>query len=182
EFFSTISLPFSVLSVSSVANVFLENRMPLSRRDLLRVAPVAALAAYTPRAAAQADGKGMIVRQREPQNLETPLADLAADITATEKFYVRNHFAMPAIDPKTFKLTVEGHVENKLELTLDDLKKMEAVTRELVLECAGNGRVFLVPQVRGAQWSHGAVGNPKWTGGPLGAILERAKVETGAVH
>jgi DMSO/TMAO reductase YedYZ molybdopterin-dependent catalytic subunit len=50
----------------------------------------------------------------------------------------------------------------------------------VVLECAGNGRVFLVPAVRGAQWSHGAVGNAKWTGVPLGAVLERAGLKRGA--
>ena len=31
------------------------------------------------------------------------------------------------------------------------------------------------------QWGHGAVGNAEWTGVPLGAVLERAKVKAGAV-
>jgi DMSO/TMAO reductase YedYZ molybdopterin-dependent catalytic subunit len=65
--------------------------------------------------------------------------------------------------------------------TLEDLKKMAPVTREMILECAGNSRVFLVPQARGLQWDHGAVGNAKWTGVPLGAVLERAGVRPGAV-
>ena len=57
---------------------------------------------------------------------------------------------------------------------------MEAVTREgRTLECAGNSRVFLVPAVRGSQWGHGAVGNANWTGVPLGAVLERAKLKAG---
>src|SRR6476619_6548740 len=63
----------------------------------------------------------------------------------------------------------------------DELKKMGPVTRDNVLECAGNGRVFLIPQARGAQWSHGAAGNAAWTGVPLGAVLERAGVKRGAV-
>jgi DMSO/TMAO reductase YedYZ molybdopterin-dependent catalytic subunit len=160
--------------------------MSLSRRDLLRAVPLAAAApllAGRPaagRARQLAAGEGMIVRQQEPRNLETPLRDLRPDLP-TEKFYVRSHFAVPAVDPKTYTLTVEGHVEKKLELTLDDLKKMEAVTREIVLECAGNGRVFLVPQARGLQWGHGAVGSAKWTGVPLGAVLDRAGVKAGAV-
>jgi hypothetical protein len=41
---------------------------------------------------------------------------------------------------------------------------MATVTREVTLECAGNGRVFLVPQGRGLQWGNGGVGNAKWTG------------------
>jgi DMSO/TMAO reductase YedYZ molybdopterin-dependent catalytic subunit len=157
--------------------------MPLSRRELLRTVPLAAVASQLhPRFApvAHAGDEGMIVRMQQPRNLETPLADLGG-ITSNEKFFVRSHFAVPTVDPKTFTLTVEGHVENKLTLTLDDLKKMEAVTREVLLECAGNSRVFLVPQARGLQWGNGAVGNAKWTGVPLGAILERAKVKAGAV-
>ncbi len=115
----------------------------------------------------------------EPRNLETPLSDLFS--TKADKFFVRSHFAVPEVDAKNFKLTVEGHVEKKLELTLDDLKKMEAVSREIVLECAGNGRVFLVPQARGLQWGHGRGGSGR--SGPAfhsGAVLERAKVKAGA--
>jgi len=41
---------------------------------------------------------------------------------------------------------------------------MPSETRIATLECAGNGRVFLVPQVEGAQWELGAVGNAEWTG------------------
>jgi DMSO/TMAO reductase YedYZ molybdopterin-dependent catalytic subunit len=45
---------------------------------------------------------------------------------------------------------------------------MPSETRVAILECAGNSRVFLVPQVEGAQWELGAVGNAQWTGVPLG--------------
>jgi DMSO/TMAO reductase YedYZ molybdopterin-dependent catalytic subunit len=153
--------------------------MSLSRRELFRSAPLAAVAVgLHHRFAAPARADGLIVRMHEPRNLETPLEDLFSG--KTEKFYVRSHFAVPQVDAKSFKLTVEGHVENKLELTLEDLKKMESASREIVLECAGNSRVFLVPPVRGVQWSHGAVGQAKWTGVPLGAVLERAKVKAGA--
>ncbi len=153
----------------------------LSRRDLLRTAPAAALAGSTglpPMLTAHAS-EPMIVRQREPRNLETPLADLFSP--DTEKFYVRNHFPIPTVDAKRHKIVIEGLVENRLELSLDELKKMNAVTHEVVLECAGNGRVFLVPPAKGTQWSHGGVGQAKWTGVPLGALLERAKVKAGAV-
>jgi Oxidoreductase molybdopterin binding domain len=40
---------------------------------------------------------------------------------------------------------------------------MPADRRVAVLECAGNSRVFLVPQVQGAQWELGAAGNAEWT-------------------
>jgi DMSO/TMAO reductase YedYZ molybdopterin-dependent catalytic subunit len=48
------------------------------------------------------------------------------------------------------------------------------------LECAGNGRAFLIPQAEGAQWELGAVGNAEWTGVPLAALLERAGIEDAA--
>src|SRR5258708_13027443 len=57
---------------------------------------------------------------------------------------------------------------------------MPAETRVALLECAGNSRVFLVPQVQGAQWELGAVGNAEWTGGPLSVLLERAGLEEDA--
>jgi len=57
---------------------------------------------------------------------------------------------------------------------------MPSETRIAILECAGNNRVFLVPQVEGAQWELGAVGNAEWTGVPLVALLERADMEEDA--
>src|SRR5439155_26061606 len=99
----------------------------------------------------------------------------------TEHFFVRSHFATPDIDLTKYTLTVEGHVENPLSFTLEEFRKLPTVTKPMTLECAGNGRVFLVPQARGLQWGLGAVGNAGWTGVPLGSLLERAKVKAGAV-
>lgn len=148
----------------------------LSRRDLIRTAPLAAVAGLS--ATGARAGEPLIVRMQEPRNLETPLSELFTG--GTEKFFVRSHFAVPKIDPAAFKLAVSGHVEKPLELSLADLKKLGEASREMVLECAGNGRVFLVPQARGLQWGHGGVGSAKWAGVPLGAVLERAGVKRGA--
>ena len=152
----------------------------LSRRDVLRAVAALPFVSFHREAARGGEFPGMIVRQSEPQNLEMPFASLSEWKVPTEQFYVRSHFALPKIDPKSFKLVVEGHVENRLELTLDDLKKLGDETTPLTMECAGNGRVFLSPAVRGLQWAHGAVGNAEWTGIPLGALLDRAKPKTGA--
>jgi DMSO/TMAO reductase YedYZ molybdopterin-dependent catalytic subunit len=158
--------------------------MPLSRRDLFRSLPGAALAAGLPSRSAAA-AEPLIVRMQEPRNLETPLSELLSGdperlTTRTERFFVRSHFAVPPLDPKTYRLTVEGHVARRLELTLDELKKLPTVSRTILLECAGNGRVFLVPPVRGLQWGHGGVGQATWTGVPLAEVLERAGVKRGA--
>jgi DMSO/TMAO reductase YedYZ molybdopterin-dependent catalytic subunit len=155
----------------------------LSRRDVLRAAPLLALPAVARGAQAPAPPyPGMTVRMEEPRNLEFPFSTLSELKVPTERFFVRAHFAVPKVDLANYKLTVEGHVENPLSLTLDEVKKLPQVTKPLLLECAGNGRVFLVPQGRGLQWGLGAVGNAEWTGTPLGAILERARVKAGAVE
>jgi DMSO/TMAO reductase YedYZ molybdopterin-dependent catalytic subunit len=119
---------------------------------------------------------GLVMREREPQNLESDFSSLAA-ITPNERFYVRSHFAVPALEAKSWNLRVEGAVANRLELSYDELIRMPSETRPVTLECAGNGRVLLVPKVDGAQWQLGAVGTAEWTGVRLDAVLERAGVD-----
>jgi DMSO/TMAO reductase YedYZ molybdopterin-dependent catalytic subunit len=160
--------------------------MPLSRRELLQAAPLAAVPLLESTASAtQAPPaelnpvpfNGMIVRMAQPMNWETPLV---GGTRGPLPLYVRNHFALPNLNPATYRLRVEGLVEQPLELTLADLQQLGQVERELTLECAGNGRVFLTPPVRGLQWGTGGVGTARWTGVPLGAVLDRAKVKPGA--
>ncbi|MBP6602684.1 MAG: sulfite oxidase [Verrucomicrobiales bacterium] len=122
---------------------------------------------------------GMIIREKEPLNLEMHFGSLAGLITPVEKFFVRSHFAVPNIDIETWRLEIEGDVENPLELTFEELKGMETHTLPVTLECAGNGRAFLSPQVKGAQWEDGAVGNAEWTGVKLADLLVRAGVKEG---
>ena len=118
---------------------------------------------------------GLIIRQNDPKNLETPF-DRAVDsfITPTELFYIRSHFPAPRLDREAYRLRIDGAVRNAFSLSYQELRYMPSETRVAVLECAGNSRVFLVPQVNGAQWELGAVGNAEWTGVPLAALLERA--------
>ena len=50
---------------------------------------------------------GVMVRQEQPFNAETPLNLLRRDyVTPRELFYVRNHGSLPAVDPATYRLTV----------------------------------------------------------------------------
>lgn len=131
---------------------------------------------------AASGGPGLIIRQREPENLEFPFASLNEFITPNDRFYVRNHFAAPTLESASWRLRVEGAVSQALELTLDDLKKMPSRTQVTLLECAGNSRVFLNPAARGVQWEMGAVSNAEWMGVPLAAVLERAGVKPEAVE
>lgn len=118
--------------------------------------------------------EGMIVREREPLNLEMPFGSLGGFITPVDRFFVRGHYSIPQIDVKTWRLKVEGEIETPLELTYDELRDMESLTIPVTLECAGNGRAFLIPAVDGAQWELGAVSTAEWTGVPLSKVLRRA--------
>ena len=123
-----------------------------------------------------------IIREREPQNLESDFASLESLITPNDKFYVRSHFAVPSLSAKSWSLKIEGAVKNELQLSYDELQRLPSETRTVTLECAGNGRVYLVPKVDGAQWQLGAVSTAKWTGVPLNALLERVGIDPAAVE
>src|SRR3981081_1872856 len=127
--------------------------------------------------ALQTYSAGRIIRQKEPTNLETPLDQVDSYLTPTELFYVRSHFPAPKLERASYQLRINGAVRKPLSLSDKQLREMPAETRVATLECAGNGRVFLVPQVAGAQWELGAVGNADWTGVPLAVLLKRAGLE-----
>src|SRR5258707_7108297 len=109
-----------------------------------------------------------------------PFDQLDSYLTPTELFYIRSHFPTPSIDVANYNLRIDGAVRSPLELSYKELREMRSETRIATLECAGNGRVFLVPTARGAQWELGAVGNAEWTGVALRALLERAGLEDDA--
>jgi DMSO/TMAO reductase YedYZ molybdopterin-dependent catalytic subunit len=130
--------------------------------------------------AGQVASVGLVIRQKEPHNLETPLDQVRSFLTPAGLFYIRSHFTAPTMELATYQLRLDGAVRNPFSLSYKQLRDMPSETRVATLECAGNGRVFLVPQVDGAQWELGAVGNAEWTGVPLGALLERAGMEADA--
>jgi DMSO/TMAO reductase YedYZ molybdopterin-dependent catalytic subunit len=117
---------------------------------------------------------GLTIRQKEPKNLESPFDRVESYLTPTELFYIRSHFPIPTLDRACYRLRVDGAVRCPFALSYEELRSMPSETRVATLECAGNSRVFLVPQVQGAQWELGAVSNAEWTGVPLRALLERA--------
>src|SRR6202043_1154426 len=117
---------------------------------------------------------GLIIRQKDPNNLEMPFDQLEDFITPSELFYIRSHFPPPKLNPLTYRLSISGAVRNELGLSYADMRAMPSRTCVATLECAGNSRVFMVPPVPGAQWELGAVGNAEWTGVPLSVLLERA--------
>jgi len=113
--------------------------------------------------------------------LETPWEYFRHDLTPNEAFYVRWHLeAIPThVELATWRLRIDGHVEKPLELSMDDLRKMEAVSIVAVNQCSGNSRSLFAPRVLGGQWVNGAMGNARWTGVRLGDLLKRAGLRSG---
>ncbi len=123
---------------------------------------------------------GLIIREREPVNFEYPFDQLDGFLTPNDLFYIRSHFKAPILDRHAYKLEVSGAVKQPFSISYEELLAMPSVTQPATLECAGNGRIFLVPQVKGAQWQLGAVSTADWTGVPLTALLQRAGIDATA--
>jgi DMSO/TMAO reductase YedYZ molybdopterin-dependent catalytic subunit/rhodanese-related sulfurtransferase/glyoxylase-like metal-dependent hydrolase (beta-lactamase superfamily II) len=124
---------------------------------------------------------GLVVHGTEPLNCETSLKALVGGVVMPNaRFYVRNHFATPALDRTAWRLKVHGLVDRPLELALRDLHNMRSHSMIVTLECAGNGRSMFDPPVAGEQWQLGAVSTAEWTGVPLVDVLERAGTAEGA--
>lgn len=104
----------------------------------------------------------------DPLEMEFELWSLDGQYTSVEDFYVRDHFASPAV-VETATLKIEGAVEVPRELTRADLTKLEERKFGAVLECAGN-RVG----------STGLVSNGAWTGWALKDILMMARPTSAA--
>ena len=166
----------------------------ISRRDLLKEASFAAAAVGMVHPvlnwAADQDGvsalpgkEGMIVRSFRFLDLEMPTEFMNSWITPVPHFFVRNHMFEPStLNAAEWRLSVGGEVEKPLTLSLADLQKIEAHSVTNTLECAGNGRAFLNPNVPGVQWQRGAVGNARFSGPRLRDLLERAVVKTTGKH
>src|SRR6202162_3299134 len=142
-----------------------------TRRNFLLVAAGGLLLAD------DAPKRGMIVRSKRPEDLESPLSGFADYITPIEHFFVRTHVYVPTVNLNDWRLTVDGEVATPLTLTMDELKKLPSVEMVSVVECADNGRAFTDPPVPGLQWTNGSVGNGRWRGVRLADVLKRAGIK-----
>jgi DMSO/TMAO reductase YedYZ molybdopterin-dependent catalytic subunit len=127
---------------------------------------------------------GLVVLGDRPLVAETPERLLDEETTPTARFFIRNNGQIPEAtkEPDAWKIVFDGEVNNRLELTLGELKKrFTPVTRRLVLECGGNGRSFFNPQARGNQWTNGGIGCAEWTGVRVADVLKAAGVKPSAV-
>jgi sulfite oxidase len=111
--------------------------------------------------------------------------------TPNELFYVRNHLAVPEIDPKEYVLIVKGKGVNKNhkgkgikkhKFTLEDLKtKFKKYEVSTTLQCAGNRRedmhdgdhkIYIAPH-----WVVGAMSCAKWGGVRMWDVLKHCGLD-----
>ena len=127
--------------------------------------------------------RAMIGLTSRPPQLETPFAVFDENlITPNDAFFVRYHLAdVPLdIDPDKFSVEIKGKVDKPVKLSIADIRKMPTVELVAVNQCSGNSRGFFMPRVAGGQLGNGAMGNARWKGVSLKAVLDRAGVQAGA--
>jgi len=126
----------------------------------------------------------MIGLTQRPPQLETPFSVFNENVlTPNDAFFVRYHLAnipFDDIDPDTWTIEIKGAVNKPLKLKLADLKRLPAIDLVAVNQCSGNSRGFSEPRVAGGQLANGAMGNARWHGVPLKAVLDQAGVKAGA--
>jgi len=119
-----------------------------------------------------------------PPHLETPFSVFNEGvITPNDAFFVRYHLAnIPlSVDPGAYRLKVHGNVDTELSLSLGDLRRIGAPAEIVAVnQCSGNSRGYSTPRVFGAQLGNGSMGNARWAGVPLRAVLRKAGVMAGS--
>ena len=100
----------------------------------------------------------------QAESLPRPPSDgLATEVTPNSLFYVVSKNEVdPTVDAAAWKLEIAGLVDNPITLTYDDLQDALPVEEYVTLECIGN--------VVGGD----LIGNARWKGVRLSAILEEA--------
>ena len=112
----------------------------------------------------------------------TPLQALHGTITPADLHFQRHHAGIAIIDPARWKLLVHGLVDREMIFSLDDLKRLPAVTRTHFVECAGNGRTAYRSPKREMtpQSVDGMTSNTEWTGVLVSTLLRECGVRSGA--
>ena len=106
-------------------------------------------------------------------NSLTPLQDLSGIITPSSLHFERHHNGVPAIDPARHRLLIHGLVDKPLNFTVEDLKRLPAVSRLAFLECSGNTwDGWREAQDVTVQDTHGLTSTSEWTGVKLSTLLE----------
>jgi DMSO/TMAO reductase YedYZ molybdopterin-dependent catalytic subunit len=153
----------------------------VSRRTLLKggSAAVAGLTMLRVAGPAQAfpghAGEQVIPWEDQPEPNPVPEAvfnllvweELDSWLTPADDFFVVTHYGIPVITEADYRLNVTGLVGQPQSLRLADLKARPHREVTFTMECSGNtGLPFFI----------GGIGNARWGGTPLAAVLRQARV------
>jgi sulfane dehydrogenase subunit SoxC len=133
------------------------------------------------RVASPEEGVSLDELQLAARNHGMPLESLRWDITPPGLHYILTHYDIPAIDPTSFELVVDGFVDTPLSLDLDAILSRPRISAVVTIECAGNGRAQLLPRPVSQPWLTEAVGTARWSGTSLLSLLREAGIADGAV-
>jgi len=119
-----------------------------------------------------------------------PPSALQNNIVPNNLYYIRNHWKeCPDIDIATYRLNVDGEVNNPLSLSYEDLKALPQKRFQVTFECCGNSPVpeyytkaLRISTVMEGIKGHGIMGNAEWAGVSLKDVLEKAGVKSSAVE
>jgi DMSO/TMAO reductase YedYZ molybdopterin-dependent catalytic subunit len=104
-----------------------------------------------------------------PSGAEFDVPGLSPLFTPNADFYrVDTALTVPSVDPATWRLVVDGMVQERIELTFDDLLAMGLDEYAVTLTCVSN-------EVGGP-----LVGNAVWLGVPVREVLRRARPSSAA--
>lgn len=104
-----------------------------------------------------------------PDGAELDVEGISPLITPNADFYrVDTALTVPSVDPTTWRLVIDGMVDQRVELSFDDLVGMGLDEYAVTLTCVSN-------EVGG-----GLVGNAIWQGVPIRDILRMAGPQSGA--
>jgi DMSO/TMAO reductase YedYZ molybdopterin-dependent catalytic subunit len=120
--------------------------------------------------------------QLAARNHGMPLEALRYPVTPVGLHYLLMHYDMPFVEVGSWRLSVGGRVERRLELALEELRARPARELAVTMECAGNGRARLSPRPFSQPWLDEAVGTARWRGLPLAPLLREAGILDDAVE
>jgi DMSO/TMAO reductase YedYZ molybdopterin-dependent catalytic subunit len=86
-----------------------------------------------------------------PPNTGVTVEGLTGESLSQQQMFVRCNFAVPFSPPTGFELVVPGRKSRFI--TTEQFRPFQEVHRDVVLECAGNGRTLMSPTPEGTEWA-----------------------------
>ncbi|HEY7276848.1 MAG TPA: molybdopterin-dependent oxidoreductase [Trebonia sp.] len=104
-----------------------------------------------------------------PRGVNLPVPGISPFITPNGQFYrVDTALLIPQVDPSNWKLRIHGMVAREITITFDELLRRPLIEDYLTLCCVSN-------PVGGPY-----IGNAKWLGASLAALIREARPKSGA--